>query len=304
MPDQKIPQRKRSPANLDGELPFKHIGILHHPKKPESLDLASAIEHFLHDWGIPDIWRNSAWDAKAIQAKLPEVDLLITLGGDGTMLRAARLGAAYDVPMLGVKMGRVGFLAEIFPQDWREPLARMLEGHYWVEERLMVRVRVEHCAPNGGERVLRCEHDALNDVVLSRGSLARIVQISANLDGGYLTTYTCDGLIVSTATGSTAYALAAGGPILPPELRNILVIPVAPHMSMDRAVVLAEGTEIRLRAYSDHTAMLTVDGQFEVEVDDSDEVIVVGSPNLARFIRMRSRSYFHQTLMDKLKWSG
>ncbi|MEZ4639979.1 MAG: hypothetical protein R2856_34325 [Caldilineaceae bacterium] len=105
-----------------------------------------------------------------------------------------------------------------------------------------------------------------------------IVQVSASLEGGYLTTYTCDGLIASTATGSTAYALAAGGPILPPELRNILVIPVAPHMSMDRAVVLAEGAEIRLRVYTDHTAMLTVDGQFEVEVDDSDEVIVVGSP--------------------------
>ncbi len=284
--------------------PFRHIGILHHPKKPESLELAAKMENFLHERGIPDIWRHSAWDSQAIGEKLPEVDLLITLGGDGTMLRAARLGAAYDVPMLGVKMGRLGFLAEVFPQDWQGPLAKMVDGNYWVEERLMVRVRVEHCEPNDGGRVIRCEYDALNDVVLSRGSLARIVQISANLDGGYLTTYTCDGLIVSTATGSTAYALAAGGPILPPDLRNILIIPVAPHMSMDRAVVLAEGAEIRLRAYSDHTAMLTVDGQFEVEVDDSDEVIVVGSPYLARFIRMRSRSYFYQTLMEKLQWSG
>jgi NAD+ kinase len=284
--------------------PFRHVGILHHPKKPESLDLASKIEHFLNERGILATWRNSAWDATAIMEKLPEVDLLITLGGDGTMLRAARLGAAYDVPMLGVKMGRLGFLAEIFPQDWQEPMNRLLKGDYWVEERLMVRVRVEHCSPDGTQRVLRCEHDALNDVVLSRGGLARIVQVSANLDDGYLTTYTCDGLIVSTATGSTAYALAAGGPILPPELRNILVIPVAPHMSMDRAVVLSEGAEIRLRVYSDHTAMLTVDGQFEVEVDDSDEVIVVGSPYRARFIRTRSRNYFYQTLMEKLQWSG
>lgn len=284
--------------------PFHNIGILHHPKKPESLDLATKIEHFLHEHGVEHTWRNSAWDAGAIKDKLPTADLLITLGGDGTMLRAARLGAAYDVPMLGVKMGRLGFLAEVFPQDWQVPLHKVLTGHYWVEERLMVRVRVEHCSPNGDERVVRCEHDALNDVVLSRGSLARIVQVSARLEDGYLTTYTCDGLIVSTATGSTAYALAAGGPILPPELRNILVIPVAPHMSMDRSIVLAEGAEIRLRVYSDHTAMLTVDGQFEVDVDDSDEVIVVGSPYLARFIRTRSRSYFYQTLMEKLKWSG
>ena len=283
---------------------FRDIGILHHPKKPESLELAAQIEHFLHEHGVATTWRSSAWDATEIRERLPDADLLITLGGDGTMLRAARLGAAYDVPMLGVKMGRLGFLAEVFPQDWQEPLHKMLRGQYWVEERLMVRVRVERSSPNGSERVVRCEHDALNDVVLSRGSLARIVQVSASLEGGYLTTFTCDGLIVSTATGSTAYALAAGGPILPPELRNILVIPVAPHMSMDRSIVLAEGAEIRLRAYSDHTAMLTVDGQFEVEVDDSDEVIVVGSPYLARFIRTRSRSYFYQTLMEKLKWSG
>ena len=280
---------------------FQRIGILHHPRKPDSFDLAGQMEQFLHRAGVDGIWRHSAWDADVIRARLPEVDLLITLGGDGTMLRAARLGAAYNVPMLGVKMGRLGFLAEIFPQDWRTPLEQLLRGDYWIEERLMVRALVEKTADTGGARAVRCSFDALNDVVLSRGSLARIVRVSANLDGGYLTTYTCDGLIVSTATGSTAYALAAGGPILPPELRNILVIPVAAHMSMDRAVVLSEGTEVRLRVYSDHSAMLTVDGQFEVEVDDSDEIVVDSSPYQARFVRLRPRSYFYQTLMDKLK---
>ena len=280
---------------------FHRIGILHHPRKPDSLELAGQMEQFLQRAGVPDTWRHSAWDAGEIKARLSDVDLLITLGGDGTMLRAARLGAAYNVPMLGVKMGRLGFLAEIFPQDWRAPLEQLRRGDYWIEERLMVRALVEKVTPNGGERSVRCVFDALNDVVLSRGSLARIVRVSANLDGGFLTTYTCDGLIVSTATGSTAYALAAGGPILPPELRNILVIPVAPHMSMDRAVVLSEGAEVRLRVYSDHSAMLTVDGQFEVEVDDSDEIVVDSSPYQARFVRLRPRSYFYQTLMDKLK---
>ncbi len=285
----------------DAKSPFRRIGILHHPRKPESLDLAGQMEMFLHRAGVDETWRHSAWDGEVVKARLPEVDLLITLGGDGTMLRAARLGAAFNVPMLGVKMGRLGFLAEIFPQDWRSPLEKLLQGDYWIEERLMVRTLVEKARPNGGEPLVRCTFDALNDVVLSRGSLARIVRVSANLDGGYLTTYTCDGLIVSTATGSTAYALAAGGPILPPDLRNILVIPVAPHMSMDRAVVLSEGTEVRLRVYSDHSAMLTVDGQFEVEVDDSDEIVVNSSPYQARFVRLRPRSYFYQTLMDKLK---
>ncbi len=283
---------------------FRRVGILHHPRKPESLDLANAMEHFLQERRVDRIWRQSAWDADAIRQHLPDSDLLVTLGGDGTILRAARLGAAFNVPMLGVKLGRLGFLAEVLPHAWEEPLDQVLRGSYWVEERLMLRVRVERVGPNGRERCVLCEYDALNDVVLSRGSLARIVRISASLDGGYLTTYTCDGLIVSTATGSTAYALAAGGPVLPPELRNILVIPVAPHLSMDRAIVLSEGTEVRLRAYSDHTAMLTVDGQFEVGVEDEDEVVVVTSPHLARFIRLRSRNYFYQTLMDKLKWTG
>lgn len=282
---------------------FRRIGVLHHPKKVESITLATAIERFLRDLGISEIWQESAWEANAVAKHLPDVDLLITLGGDGTLLRAARLGAAHHVPMLGVKMGRLGFLAEIMPDNWQEPLQRIIQGDYWVEERLMVRARVERIGDNGGPPQIICEHDALNDVVLSRGDLARVVRISAQLDGGFLTTYTCDGLIVSTATGSTGYALAVGGPILPPELRNILVIPIAPHLSMDRAVVLSEGSEVRMRAYSDHRPILTVDGQVVVEMAPEDEVVVVGSPFLARFLRCCDRSYFYQVLMDKLRWT-
>ncbi|MEZ4868901.1 MAG: NAD(+)/NADH kinase [Caldilineaceae bacterium] len=280
------------------------MGVLHHPKKAESIVLARKIEKFLRDLGLAEIWQESAWEADAVTRHLPNVDLLITLGGDGTLLRAARMGASYQVPMLGVKMGRLGFLAELMPDHWQEPLRQIIEGEYWVEERLMVRARVERVTQNGSPPEIVCEHDALNDVVLSRGDLARVVRISAQLDGGYLTTYTCDGLIVSTATGSTGYALAVGGPILPPTLRNILVIPIAPHLSMDRAVVLSEGSEIRLRAYSDHRPILTVDGQVVVEMHDNDEVVVVGSPFMARFVRICDRSYFYQVLMDKLRWTG
>jgi NAD+ kinase len=281
---------------------FRFIGILHHPKKPESSELAEQIGDFLRAHGVGEIWHESAWESEAVMEHLPNVDLLITLGGDGTLLRAARLGARHAVPMLGVKMGRLGFLAEIQPDDWQRPLLQMLGGDYWTEKRLMVRARVYRPSGSDGRPTCMGEYDALNDVVLSRGGLARVVRISAKLDGGYLTTYTCDGLIVSTATGSTGYALAVDGPILPPELRNILVIPIAPHLSMDRAVVLAEGTEICLEAYSDHEAMLTVDGQFVVEVQNGDTILVTGSPHLAQFIRLRERSYFYQALMEKLRW--
>ena len=282
---------------------FSRVGILHHPKKPESISLSKEIGDFLLAQGIAEIWYESAWEEERILSHLQTVDLLITLGGDGTLLRAARMGAPYDLPMLGVKMGRLGFLAEIQPDAWIEPLRAMLEGHYWVEERLMVNVRVERMDQKSGARAVLCEYDALNDVVLSRGDLARVVRISAELDGGYLTTYTCDGLIVSTATGSTGYALAVGGPILPPELRNILVIPIAPHLSMDRAVVLSEGSEVRLQAYADYHPMLTVDGQVVVELLEGDHVVVVGSPHTARFVRLNDRSYFYKSLMDKLRWS-
>lgn len=279
---------------------LQHVGILHHPKKPESQLLARQIGDYLAAAGVPAIWYESAWEEEATIAHLPTVDLLITLGGDGTLLRAARMGARYKVPMLGVKMGKLGFLAEVQPHDWQEPLRRVLAGDYWVEERLMVRARVERTA---GERYVLCTYDALNDVVVGRGNLARVVRISAELDDGYLTNYTCDGLIVSTATGSTGYALAVGGPVMPPDLRNILVIPIAPHLSMDRAVILAEGATVRLRPSSDHPAMLTVDGQVVVELEEGDEVVVVGSPHLARFVRVRERSYFYQTLMEKMQWT-
>lgn len=286
-----------------GSSRFAHIGILHHPKKPESLELARLIGRYLETAGINDIWHESAWDLEATAAHLPKVDLLITLGGDGTLLRAARIGAPYAVPMLGVKMGRLGFLAEVQPNEWEAPLAAILEGRYWVEERLMVRMHVERPNVKTGVREVICAYDALNDVVLSRGNLARVVRISAELDGEHLTTYTCDGLIVSTATGSTGYALAVGGPVMPPELRNILVIPIAPHLSMDRAVILSEGATIRLQATSDYPPMVTVDGQVVVEVQEGDQVLVVGSPHLARFIRVRDGSYFYQTLMDKMQWT-
>jgi NAD+ kinase len=281
---------------------YRSVGILHHPRKPESIVLAREIGAFLQDGGVPHIWHESAWEAEAVLARIAQADLLITLGGDGTLLRAARMGAAHRVPMLGVKMGRLGFLAEVPPIGWQEPMQQMLDGDSWIEERLMLHAVVTRTMPDG-ERHVVCSHEALNDAVLSRGDLARVVRIQAQLDGGYLTEYTCDGLIVSTATGSTGYALAVGGPILPPELRNILVIPIAPHLSMDRAVVLPEGVEVRLRAQADYHPILTVDGQVVVQIEEADELVITSSPHLARFVRLRDRSYFYHTLMDKLQWT-
>jgi NAD+ kinase len=242
-------------------------------------------------------WVRSSWDEKAITEVLAELDLLITLGGDGSLLRAARLTASRSIPILGINMGRLGFLAEVQPAEWPDRTRQTLLGHYWVEERMML--HAEHCR---GETVVNV-YEALNEIVISRGQLARVVRLGTHIDGEFLTTYTADGLIIATATGSTAYALAAGGPILPPELENFLLVPLAPHLSLDRALVLSKGATIQVQVSTDHTAVLTGDGQFEIELTDGDEIVVNASPWVGRFIRLQGKNYFYRTLMHCLGWS-
>lgn len=285
--------------------PPRCIGILHHPRKPGSEPLAREMAAVVERNGCT-AWIGSAWDEEAVHRQLEAaggLDMLVTLGGDGTLLRAARMGARYAVPILGVKMGRLGFLAEVQPENWEDPLERVLAGRYWLERRLMLQARVLRNGVAVDDRGRELCYQALNEVVVSRGNLARIVRITASIDGDFLTTYAADGMIVATPTGSTGYALAAGGPILPPELRNILLIPIAPHLSLDRAVVLSEGVTVTLKVSSDHQVILTVDGQFEIDLRDGDLVEVTSSPDSANFVRLRSRAYFYRTLMQRLKWN-
>lgn len=272
------------------------VGIFHHPRKPESLELAEEMAKMLRQCGCAP-WVSSSWDRDTLRWA-PLLDLIITLGGDGSILRAARLGARHDVPILGVKMGRVSFLGEISPGDWERPLTSVLAGEYWLEEHMMLHAAVWRHDVS----ISQAHHEALNEVVVSRGGLARLVRIAARVDDSQLTTYSADGVIVSTATGSTGYALAVGGPVLPPELRNILVIPIAPHLSLDRAVVLPQGATVELQIFTDHQAILTVDGQFQVELQSGDVVKVAASPHLAQFVRLQDRAYFYKTLMERLRW--
>ena len=223
-----------------------------------------------------------------------ETDLLVTLGGDGSILRAARAAAPYCTPILGVNLGRVGFLTEAEPEMWREVLSQVLAGDYWIEERMMLQV----AAHRDSEVLGRAE--ALNDVVVGRGARARVVHLRTEVDGGYLATYVADGLIVATPTGSTAYALAAGGPVLPPQLRSILLVPIAPHLSMERPIVLSEGVIVHIFVTGGRPAVLTVDGEVQAELESGDEVIVDASPHGARFARVQEQTYFYKTLVERL----
>ena len=272
---------------------FQKIGVLYHPKLPDSHPLGVEITAFLKSLNIKH-WLLSAWDERDVLARIAQMDLLITLGGDGTVLRAARMAASHGVPILPIKVGRLGFLSEFAPAEWKEKLPPILKGGYWVEERMMLHAEVTRSGAQIGA------YEALNDVVASRGTLARLVRIATYIDGGYMATYSADGVIVATPTGSTAYALAVGGPILPPDLRNILLVGVAPHLSLDRAIVLSQGASVRLQVYTDHRAQLTVDGQYEVALLNEDLVQVTASPHTSRFIRTQERTYFYRKLMSRL----
>jgi NAD+ kinase len=271
---------------------MKTIGILYNPRPERALPLAGVIALWLKQQGLE---AEIATTYQAAQSPfLQQADVLVTLGGDGSILRVARAAAPYGVPILGINLGRVGFLTEAEPDSWKDVLGKALAGDYWVEERMMVQAT----ASRGEEELAQAE--ALNDVVVGRGERARVVHLRAEVDGGFLASYAADGLIVATPTGSTAYALAAGGPILPPELRNIVLVPVAPHLSMERPVVLSEGTTVRIVVAGRRPAVLTVDGEVKSELVDGDEVVVGASPHTAHFARVQEQTYFYRTLLERL----
>ncbi len=273
---------------------MKRIGLLYHPKIPESKRVAEELTHRIEALGSSP-WVCSSWEEEKIKCRLTDLDLLITLGGDGTILRAARMAAPYATPILGVNFGRLGFLAEVEPEEVAEKLPSVLEGRYWLEERMML-----HAEALRGEENLG-EYEALNDVVVGRGPLARVIRLATYIDGDYLTTYVADGVIVATPTGSTAYSLAAGGPILPPQLRSIIVTPLLPYLATARSLVLSPEATVKVEVSTNHSAALTVDGQINVELEDGDAVTVTASRHTCRLIRMRPKTYFYRTLLERLK---
>jgi NAD+ kinase len=263
--------------------------VVSYPKQPEAFVETEQIVKYLRERGF-ETPQGSIYDEELRKrVKSGEFDLLIALGGDGTMLRAGHLCAPYKVPILGINMGRLGFLIQVERDEWREMFERLFKGEGWIEERLML--YAEHL--RGGEALGHWY--ALNEVVVGRGGMLRPVRLEATLDGRPLTTFVCDGLIASTPTGSTAYALAAGGPILPPDLRNILLVPIAPHLSVDRAVVLAEGSTVRISVRSDNS-VVSVDGQSPIALEQGDNVDVRAAEYTARFVRFGDPGYFYRNL--------
>jgi NAD+ kinase len=273
------------------------ISILFNPKVSRSVPLADEVASWLQDLQY-EVWINSTDCPDDCRKQVADSALVIVLGGDGTTLMAARLAAPFKVPIFGINLGRVGFLSEATPEDWPEKLSRVLAGESWLERRLMLRAEVLHRGRRTADLV------ALNDVVVSRGGQVRVVRFHLYVDGDHVTTYTADGLIAATPTGSTAYSMAAGGPLLPPQLQNFLVLPVAPHLSFERPLVLHQNAVVKIRVETEPEASATADGQDAVALQSGDEVVITKHDHDSLFARVNGPGYFYLRLMQRLSyWS-
>lgn len=280
---------------------MKKVGICFHPQWEAAKAFAEDLKRVVAQ-RVADVWVVPAWSEQKARRSLEGTELLICVGGDGTMLWAARLVILQPVLLLGINMGRLGFLTELRAEEALDKLPAILEGDYRVEERTMLHADLLP-APGAPAKEEKRYH-ALNDVVMGRGAPGRAAQVEVSLDGKLLALYRADAVIVATATGSTGYVLSAGGPILHPEARELVLMPVAPHLAAGRPLVLPPSAVLELRTIADHAAILSVDGQVNRELSNGEGVRVLHSPHLARFLRLGSPLDYYIELSEGLGWRG
>jgi NAD+ kinase len=273
---------------------MQRIGIIYREHPLAAVEMAAMLEGLLQRHGITT-WKQAVERDHEIDATITKSDMIIVLGGDGTILSAARQSAGDATPILGVNFGHVGFLAELEPEQVASELPYYLAGDYWVDERTML-AGVLHA--NGQQQTFL----ALNDIVVARGPEPRVIRFTIRVDDAYYASVTADGMIVATATGSTAYNLAAGGPILYPSVQGMVMTPIAPHLAVDRPLVLDPRARVELELTGNSSAaVLAADGQLIWPFEGEATVIVTTSPHVTRFLRRRSRNQFYQVLTEKLR---
>lgn len=281
---------------------MKRVGIYAKQNNPDAAVLAGEVTQWLQDRGIEvflekdlsgEIGHPEGFPAKSIPAM---VTMIIVLGGDGTLISVARKIGNLKVPILAVNLGSLGFLTEIKRTEMLPLLEDVLGGNFSVSSRMMLDASVKR----GNEEVGR--FTVLNDIVLNKGALARIVDMETSVDEVYLTTFKADGLIVATPTGSTAYNLAAGGPIVHPDLNCLLLSPICPHMLTNRPLIVSEDAVIKVEPkFQDEDVVLTADGQVGMPLMQGDVVEVRKSKNRTYLINSPQKDYF-QVLRTKLRW--
>lgn len=280
---------------------YKEIGIICKRGRPEPLEMVRELVPWLRRQGCQvilerDAARQVGLDGCPRQEIPLRVDMVIVLGGDGTMLGVARLVSDRGVPVLGVNLGGLGFITEVNRNDLYEVLEKVLTGCCPVEERIMLDAVVHR------DKGRVAHFRVLNDVVINKGALARIIDLETHVDYSYVTTFKADGLIISTPTGSTAYSLSAGGPVLYPTLNCILMTPICPHTLTNRPIVLPDGyvITVNLRTESEDI-YLTLDGQTGFALRQYDTIEVKKAACTAKFLIPCKRDYF-DILRTKLKW--
>ena len=274
---------------------MKRVGIVYHPKVEIAYTLAKEIQEFLTSGGI-SVWLCSAWDEDKARSQIAGTDLILSIGGDGTILQAVRVVAPSLIPITGINLGRLGFLNELSSDEAVAKLPALLSGEGWIDERAMLEAELSPIG-EGSPQVFY----ALNDVVVARGAVARAIYIETSIDGQSLTTYKGDGIIVATATGSTGYSLSAGGPILHPQAKEFLLLPILPHLTLAYPLVLPPTAEVKLRPTTTHQAMLSIDGRLNLLLSDGAIVTVKLSSNTIRFLRIHPRTSFYSFLEQRLK---
>jgi len=269
-------------------LPIEQVGILFHPFREKARLLANQLYELLASQGI-SVWRCSTQDEEEAKIKSTGSNLVLSIGGDGTLLRVARLVASTGIPILGIKLGRLGFSTELSSEEIAGKLSDVLGGKGWIEQRAMLETRL-------GKQSFH----TLNDIVL-RGSTPRLINIKVCVDGAAVTTYRADGIIVATSTGSTGYSLSAGGPILNPQSREFVLKPICCHLGPNNALVLAAENAIELKLSRGDRAELILDGQIEIPLHDEQSIIIKLSSLVTRFLRFHPPEYFYQSLWNKLQ---
>lgn len=282
---------------------FKRVGIVAKPHRPEARDVLQQLITWLKAkdrevvLDVETAGLVGAEETGIAKADLPRMaDLVVVLGGDGTLLSVARLVESGEVPILGVNLGGLGFLTEITLDELYPILGLVLAGKYRGSRRMLLQVSVQR----GGESI--AEHVVLNDAVMTKGALARIVDLAVFVEQEYVTTYRADGLIVCTPTGSTAYGLSAGGPILFPSMRAIILVPICPHTLTDRPLVLPEEVRVQVALESQNEDVyLTLDGQVGFPLRYRDLVEIRRADREITLIVSPKKSYY-EILRSKLKW--
>ncbi len=267
-----------------------YIGFVYNAQHPSALQMTEAVMRSL-DLG-EDCWVTAAESLNDMRPLLHDTRFIVIAGGDGTILRVVRTIVGYGVPLVGINMGRVGFMAELQVHEALEELPAYLNGSARIEERMMLEVSVCH----GDEHEPYLTLHALNDVVVGRGGSARLLDIVATIDGVILTNYRADAVIVSTATGSTGYALSAGGPIMYPETKAMLIQPVAAHTGLRSGLILPDNTDLELQASDKHEALLSVDGFRDTLLHADDRVTIRKSEYVTRFLRRHAPTAFYAAL--------